>query len=318
MNFLKKHQQIFRFLLLGILLDFPFLGYSQKMTTSQYIESYKDIAIKEMKSYGIPASITLAQGILESAFGNSNLAKSSNNHFGIKCGNWTGEKVYADDDKKNECFRKYNSVEDSYQDHSKFLKNSSRYTLLFDLKTTDYKGWAKGLKKAGYATSPDYAEVLIKIIEDYELYFLDKGSKIKNNNSSIGNAGKEFNGVNLQSINREVLFNNGVAYISAKSGDNVSKIAKDFQMGNWQIYKYNDISKKDTISVNEIIYLKPKKRKASEEFHIVKSGETVFSISQHFGIKVKMIYKKNNMLPDSEVKVGQKLWLKKRKPIEKK
>ena len=317
MQFIKKYQP-FRFYLSTILLCFSLFGYSQKITTSQYIETYKDIAIKEMKSYGIPASITLAQGILESAYGNSNLAKNSNNHFGIKCGNWTGEKVYADDDEKGECFRKYNSVEDSYLDHSKFLKNNNRYTLLFDLKTTDYKGWAKGLKKAGYATSPDYAEVLIKIIEDYELYLLDKGSKIKNINSSKTNVWNEFNGVNLKSINREVLFNNGVAYINAKPGDNVSKIAEDFQMGNWQIYKYNDISKADTISTNEIIYLKPKKRKASEEFHIVKSGETVFSISQHFAIKVKMIYKKNNMLPGSEVKVGQKLWLKKRKPMEKK
>ena len=317
MQFIKKYHP-FRFYLSTILLCFSLFGYSQKITTSQYIETYKDIAIKEMKSYGIPASITLAQGILESAYGNSNLAKNSNNHFGIKCGNWTGEKVYADDDEKGECFRKYNSVEDSYLDHSKFLKNNNRYTLLFDLKTTDYKGWAKGLKKAGYATSPDYAEVLIKIIEDYELYLLDKGSKIKNINSSKTNVWNEFNGVNLKSINREVLFNNGVAYINAKPGDNVSKIAEDFQMGNWQIYKYNDISKADTISTNEIIYLKPKKRKASEEFHIVKSGETVFSISQHFAIKVKMIYKKNNMLPGSEVKVGQKLWLKKRKQMEKK
>ena len=285
------------------------------MTTSQYIENYKEIAIREMKSYGIPASIILAQGILESAYGNSNLAKNSNNHFGIKCGNWTGEKVYADDDKKNECFRKYNSVEDSYQDHSKFLKNSSRYASLFDLKITDYKGWAKGLKKAGYATSSDYAEVLIKIIEDYELYLLDKGSKIKSNNSQKAIVGREFNGVNLKSINREVLFNNGVAYIKAKPGDDVNKIAKDFQMGNWQIYKYNDISKTDTISANEIIYLKPKKRKASEEFHIVKPGETVISISQLFAIKVKMIYKKNNLLPGTELKPGQKLWLRKKKPL---
>ena len=204
-------------------------------------------------------------------------------------------------------------MEDSYQDHSKFLKNSSRYASLFNLKITDYKGWAKGLKKAGYATSSDYAEVLIKIIEDYELYLLDKGSKINNSPKAI--AGKEFNGVNLKSINREVLFNNSVAYINAKPGDDVNKIAKDFQMGNWQIYKYNDISKSDSISANEIIYLKPKKRKASEEFHIVKPGETVISISQLFAIKVKMIYKKNNLLPGTELKPGQKLWLRKKKPL---
>ena len=140
-----------------------------------YIEKYKDIAMREMQEYKIPASITLAQGLLESGNGNSELAKKSNNHFGIKCHkDWTGKRTYHDDDEKGECFRVYESPEDSYRDHSIFLKKGQRYAFLFDLKITDYKGWAKGLKKAGYATLPVYANVLIKLIEDYNLAQYDQ------------------------------------------------------------------------------------------------------------------------------------------------
>ena len=155
------------------LLLFSFQLSAQNLTRNEYIDKYKDEAIYQMKKYKIPASITLAQGILESGDGNSELAKKSNNHFGIKChSDWEGERVYHDDDKKNECFRKYNKVRDSYDDHSEFLLRP-RYASLFEYALTDYKSWAKGLKKAGYATNPNYAKHLIKIIEENELHKLD-------------------------------------------------------------------------------------------------------------------------------------------------
>ena len=155
------------------LLLFSFQLSAQNMTRNEYIDKYKDEAIYQMKKYKIPASITLAQGILESGDGNSELAKKSNNHFGIKChSDWKGERVYHDDDKKDECFRKYNKVRDSYDDHSEFLLRP-RYAALFEYALTDYKSWAKGLKKAGYATNPNYAKHLIKIIEENELHKLD-------------------------------------------------------------------------------------------------------------------------------------------------
>ena len=151
---------------------------AQKMTTEAYIQKYKYIAIKEMFDYKIPASITLAQGILESGSGNSRLAREANNHFGIKCHNdWMGAKIYKDDDKKNECFRVYTSAEQSFRDHSLFLTTKNRYAFLFDYKTTNYKSWAKGLKKAGYATNPKYPKLLIGIIEDHNLNQYDHISK---------------------------------------------------------------------------------------------------------------------------------------------
>ena len=148
----------------------------EKVTVAEYIDLYTDLAIKEMKNYHIPASITLAQGILESENGNSPLAIEANNHFGIKCHQeWTGKTYNHDDDIKNECFRKYTKAEDSFRDHSEFLTTRDRYKPLFDLDITDYKGWAYGLKQAGYATNPRYPEILIRIIEENGLAELDKG-----------------------------------------------------------------------------------------------------------------------------------------------
>jgi flagellum-specific peptidoglycan hydrolase FlgJ len=147
---------------------------AKRVTPADYIKTYKDIAIEEMHRSGIPASITLSQGMLESENGNSSLATEGKNHFGIKCHNWNGKKIYQDDDAKNECFRRYNSVEDSYMDHTDFLMNQNRYAFLFSYSSTDYKNWASGLKKAGYATNPNYPQLLIKLIEDYNLYAYDQ------------------------------------------------------------------------------------------------------------------------------------------------
>ena len=163
---------------------FALMAQTQNKTYLEYIEKHKNVAITEMQNYGIPASITMAQGLLESGAGKSQLTRESNNHFGIKCQkSWTGEKVYHDDDAKHECFRKYNSALESYEDHSQFLRKNPRYASLFQLSKTDYKGWAYGLKKAGYATNPKYAQLLIGLIETYNLDELDKG-KVDNSAES--------------------------------------------------------------------------------------------------------------------------------------
>ena len=148
-------------------------------TPLEYISYFKTVAINEMHLYGIPASITLAQGILESGSGKGRLARKANNHFGIKCHSWNGDKIYHDDDEAQECFRKYKDPNTSYRDHSEFLANRKRYSGLFKLKITDYKGWAKGLRKAGYATDPKYPKKLISLIERYELHKFDKNFKNK-------------------------------------------------------------------------------------------------------------------------------------------
>ncbi|HET7733635.1 MAG TPA: glucosaminidase domain-containing protein, partial [Paludibacter sp.] len=173
MKFGRKIKFLLTFLLISLLAS----SQSRNQTYVSYINQYSQLAVKQQKEYGIPASITLAQGLLESGAGISSFAKESNNHFGIKCNDWMGEKIYHDDDSKGECFRKYNQVLESYEDHSLFLKNKPRYAFLFELKSTDYEGWAFGLKKAGYATDPAYAYKLITIIENYDLHQYDLGRK---------------------------------------------------------------------------------------------------------------------------------------------
>lgn len=277
-----------------------------KMTAEQYIENYKEDAIQEMKEHNIPASITLAQGMLESGNGNSELAVKANNHFGIKCHNdWKGETFIMDDDKKDECFRKYPTVLDSYNDHALFLTSRSRYAKLFDLKITDYKGWAKGLKEAGYATDPKYPERLINLIEKYELYHYDspnkKTKKVKKE------ADKKPANENVKTQSREI-FQLGIKkYILIKEGDTFYKIAKETDKDLWQLYKYNDLTENDKLVPGEKLFLQPKRNKAKEPFHKVKDGETMRYISQFYGIKLKKLYQKNNMKPGEEPKAGDVL-----------
>ena len=281
-----------------------------KMSRKEYIEKYREEAIKEMLANNIPASITLAQALLESGDGNSPLARYANNHFGIKCHKtWQGPTFIQDDDEKNECFRKYYTVYDSYKDHSDFLRTRSWYAPLFKLKTTDYKGWAYGLKKAGYATHPKYAELLITLIEDNKLYEYDKLKEIsgykQQSNPIVVNK--------LDSVRGTVELRNNIKYIVAKPGDTAFKIADSFQMGLWQIYKYNDLSREEKLKPGEIIYLQPKRNEALEEYHIVKKGETMRSVSQLYGIKLKKLYWYNHMNPGEEVKDSDILYLRKRK-----
>ncbi len=283
----------------------------RRITREEYIEIYKDDAIREMMKSGVPASITLAQGILESGDGNSPLAVYAKNHFGVKChSKWKGESMRLDDDEKNECFRKYETVYESFRDHSNFLATRSRYDFLFELKITDYKGWAKGLKKAGYATNPKYADMLIMLIEKNNLDQYDNYAKVpprkltKNRNSKILASGKK---------SRLIKLHNNIKYIKVKEGDTFYRITKDYDMNLWQIFKYNDLNKGDVLKVGDIIYLQPKRNKAREDFHIAKKGETMRDISQLYGVKLKKLYKKNMMIMGTQPNVGDKISLKKKK-----
>ena len=253
-----------------------------------YIKKYRDIAVEEMRKYHIPASITLAQGLLESGAGQSSLARKSNNHFGIKCGgDWDGKSVRYDDDARNECFRAYKHPKQSYEDHSKFLASRSRYAFLFKLKITDYKGWAKGLKKAGYATDRRYAQRLIDIIELYDLHLYDtkKGLKWMKDNPNP----------------HQPYIANGLVYIVVRPGDTWKSISKEFDVSRKKLRKYNDLYKGYFLQPGDILYLEKKNRKADKEHvvHVLRAGESMYSISQKYGIRLKNLYKRNKMEPDS-------------------
>jgi len=295
-----------------------------RMTTPEYIEKYKDIAIKKQKEYKIPASITLAQGILESGSGNSSLARKANNHFGIKCHKgWTGKTYTMDDDAKDECFRKYKKAEDSYRDHSKFLTQRGRYSFLFEYKTTDYKKWAHGLKKAGYATNPKYPQLLIKIIEKYNLNQYDSNQRRKSKKSKTGVTKKDksgsyatisiadFNQIDSWQSGRKIFKNNGKKLIVIEKGDTFYGLAKEFEIYSWQFYSYNELEKNHMLKIGEIIYLEKKKRKADKKykFHIVKSGESMHMLSQLYGVRLKRLYKMNNLPVGVQVAVGTKIRL---------
>ena len=274
----------------------------------QYIDQYKDIAIEEMHRWKIPASITLAQGIFESGAGQSELARKGNNHFGIKCNGWTGRKVYHDDDARNECFRAYDSVYESYEDHSRFLANGQRYRSLFSLKTTDYKGWARGLKAAGYATNPQYADRLIEIIQLYKLYEYDTA---KSADRFMVEHTKDHN-VGGAALHPIKIFNKNY-YLVARRGDTFRSIGDEVNISYKKIAKYNERSKDDRLTEGEVIWLKKKQKKAPKDYkdrlHYVRAGESMYSIAQSYGIRLKNLYKMNHMSPEDDLRVGQGLKL---------
>jgi LysM repeat protein len=283
----------------------------RRITREEYIEMYKDDAIREMMKSGVPASITLAQGILESGDGNSPLAVYAKNHFGVKChSGWKGKSMKLDDDAKDECFRKYETVYESFRDHSEFLVTRSRYDFLFDLKITDYKGWAKGLKKAGYATNPKYADLLIMLIEKNNLDQYDNYAKVPPRKPTKTRSSKVLASA---SHNRTIKLHNHIKYVKAKKGDTFYGITQDFEMNLWQIFKYNDLNESDVLKVGDIIYLQPKKNKSKEKFHTAKTGETMRDISQLYGVKLKKLYKKNKMFMGTQPNVGDKIYLKHKK-----
>jgi LysM repeat protein len=283
---------------------------SDRMTRSRYFDTYKEMAIHEMNRSGVPASITLAQGALESGDGNSRLARNGNNHFGIKCHkDWDGRKLFQDDDAKNECFRKYKSVEDSYRDHSDYLKAKTRYAFLFDLSVTDYKGWARGLKKAGYATSSNYAESLIRIIEEFDLQQYDRMSET----TRLIRESKGSGGLKLSS--RNVMETNRVKYIQARSGDTFESITGEFGKLSGEIRRYNDANPFDTLVPGQVVYIQPKRNKAGagRSVHILKQGETMYTVSQLYAVKLSRLYTMNLLNAGTEPSVGTLLQL--RKPL---
>lgn len=264
-----------------------------------YIKKYRKIAVEEMERYHIPASITLAQGLLESGAGRSTLARKSNNHFGIKCGSrWEGRTVRHDDDARNECFRAYKHPRDSYEDHSKFLRTGARYAFLFRLKITDYKGWARGLKKAGYATDPRYADRLIDIIELYDLDKYDRKGGLK--------WAEEFPDPHQPYLANELL------YIVARRGDTFESLSKEMGISKKKIRKYNELPKDYKFQGGEIVYLEKKRSRATKDHicYTVRPGDSMYSISQKFGVRLSCLYKMNNMKPESPApKVGEILRL---------
>lgn len=265
----------------------------------QYIDKWSGVAVEQMQRYKIPASITLAQGLLESGAGQSELARKGNNHFGIKCHNgWTGPTMYRDDDQRNDCFRVYGSARESYEDHSRFLSGGQRYRSLFSLKPTDYKGWARGLKAAGYATNPKYAQRLIDIIEVYKLYEYDNGRGGSLPTDDFG---------------RAIFIFNDRLYIIARRGDTFRSLAEETGISRRKLAKYNERDKDDVLQDGEIVWLKKKARKAPKEYknrpHVVQPGESMYSISQFYGIRLKNLYKMNDLSPDATIRVGDQLRL---------
>ncbi|MCL2040419.1 MAG: glucosaminidase domain-containing protein [Bacteroidales bacterium] len=301
------------------------------MSRNEYIELYKDIAIREMREYKIPASITLAQGILESGCGGSALATEANNHFGIKCHKeWTGERFYYDDDEKNECFRVYADAGGSYHDHSLFLTTRDRYSSLFTLKITDYKAWAHGLKSAGYATNPQYAQLLIKIIEEenltkYDKMGLDKTYTVEPQIAKATptstptsftpkTALPEPRKIMTTSSKREVYENNGLKFVYASKNDTYRRIARDFDIRPNQLAKYNEKTKKQSLKVGEMVYLEKKKKKGVVTHYFVQPGESLLDVAQKTGMTTKALCSKNRITPASRLQPGTMLWLVKKKP----
>ncbi len=272
-----------------------------------YISQYKDLAIEQMLRYRVPASITLAQGLLESRAGLSDLAVRGNNHFGIKCHGWTGRKTYHDDDEAGECFRAYDNARQSYEDHSRFLSQNSRYARLFSLDRTDYRGWAKGLKACGYATNPNYANSLIGIIETYGLSQYDRANTYdrfleRHTADKPARPGETLH---------QIYSYNDNYYVEAREGDTYASIAKEVGLSARKIAKYNERNKKDTLSPGEYVYLKKKRTKAEKKYkkrpHTVKVGESLYSIAQYYGVRTKSLYKKNKLSPDYQLCVGDRI-----------
>ena len=281
-------KRLITFLLLCTVCILSLQAQTRNKQYEDYIQKYCDLAVEEMKKYHIPASITLAQGLLESGAGQSALARKSNNHFGIKCGgDWEGKTVRHDDDARNECFRAYKHPKQSYEDHSKFLAGRSRYASLFKLEITDYKGWARGLKKAGYATDPNYAQRLINLIELYNLDKYDKkgGLKWMKENPNP----------------HQPYIANGLLYIVVRGGDTWKAISKEFGISQSKLRKFNDLYKGYALKAGDILYLEQKNRRADKEHivHVLRAGESMYSISQKYGVRLKNLYKLNKMEADS-------------------
>ncbi len=293
------------------LLSLSLFSFAQDNSRIDYIERFRNIAISEAERTGVPASIKLAQGILESNAGQSTLARKAKNHFGIKCHKgWMGKKYHIEDDDVDEngkliksCFRVYRNADASYVAHSEFLRDPNkryRYGFLFDLPHTDYRAWAYGLKRAGYATSPTYAEKLIRVIETYELYRFDNMTMADIQHDASG----PMNGYNATLINQ-------VKVTFSKIGDTPDKIAERTGISLRRILDYNEklTSGDQKIKPETRVFLQRKRNsfRGKKKWHYVKEGETMFDISQIYGLRLSKLYKKNRMKGGTEAAVGERI-----------
>ncbi len=321
-------------------------SYAQKEKAQAYIDTYKDVAIAEMLRGGVPASITLAQGMLESGYGESDLCKKSNNHFGIKCKeNWTGEKVYHDDDARGECFRAYPTAADSYKDHSDFLKTREWYAFLFKLDPTDYEGWAKGLKKAGYATEKDYPKRLMDIINSYNLqqYTLlalqQKDGGMPNNEVAVTSTPipmpvadsvkmvdqekeatdtaetvitvktKDTVAVKKSKYAEGILTINHTKATYAKEGISLLSLANQFGITLSKLVEFNDMKEMDVLDMDRLIFVERKMKKGATDFHIAEDGESLYDICQSEGVQLESLMLYNKLNKESKLAKGQKIYL---------
>lgn len=302
MNSIHKHIVSFALLLVCTASNAQ-MRWNQSYQT--YINQYKDLAIEQMLRYRIPASITLAQGLFESRAGQSDLARQGNNHFGIKCHNWTGPTQYHDDDARGECFRVYQDAKQSYEDHSLFLARQSRYSRLFNLSPTDYKGWAHGLKACGYATNPQYASKLIQIIELYKLNDYDKAKSYDRFMATHSGTDKP---INAEGTLHPIHIFNENYYLYAREGDTFKSIGREVNISWRKLAKYNEIDKKTILHKGDIVYLKKKRKKAPKQYkkrpHTVMPGESMYTISQKYSIRLKNLYKMNHLSPDFQIRPG--------------
>lgn len=333
--FIKKSMKRIFGVCFGVVFSLAVFG--QRISRAEYIERYAADAVEEMQRTGIPASITLAQACLESADGNSELSRKSNNHFGIKCyGSWKGKRTYHDDDAKNECFRVYETVLESFKDHSEFLKNGQRYAFLFSYDQTDYKNWAHGLKKAGYATNPNYAHLLIRIIEENELHKYDKPNaliaektdkekrevneqkplitkkvKVKAPAPTIAPPNLETSKVVRTIAGRDVYKNNSTEYVILQDNETLFALARKLSMPAWKLFSYNDLQVGSELKNGDVIYLQPKKVKAKKAYvsHKVLAGETLHSIAQLYAVKIDKLAKLNVIDKNQELTAGSNIFV---------
>ncbi len=302
-----------------LILGCYFKTVAQDLTPEEYINQYKEFAISEMKRMGVPAAITLAQGLLETQNGNSDLVKSSNNHFGIKCkSTWTAETVSHDDDARGECFRKYSTAEDSYRDHSNFLRGNSRYDFLFELNPADYKAWAYGLRKAGYATNPRYPDILIKNIEKYNLeqytlaaidevphFDASKYSDDPVNNSIVSSQEDDSD----FSVPRNLRIN-GCKALYVPKGTSLLAIASENNISLEKLLTINELKKDGLLGKAQYIFLEKKQKEGNINFCIAQAGETMYDIAQRMGVMLQNLYSYNQTTPDEYLAKGTKVFLK--------
>jgi len=306
MKVFTSYRNIVAFIAYALVVSIPAGTSAQQLNQAylDYIGKYKDKAIDQMHKYNIPASIILAQGILESDAGRSTLALEGNNHFGIKChSDWTGRTLYHDDDRSQECFRRYSSAEDSFEDHSVFLASGRRYEFLFSYDVTDYKSWAHGLKRAGYATNPTYATKLINLIETYGLYQYDSGKR------HHGATDRAVAGQYEQTDTHQPYISNGLLYVIMQNDDALRDIASEFDISRYKLRKFNEIDRYYVPEAGSVIYLERKKRNASATHmvHVVQSGESLWSISQLYGVRMKSLIRRNRLDAENPLYVGMPL-----------